>query len=243
MLENSMIESGGRKKTRKPLTVLVSVALHALIVLAMLMIPIVRPQGLPILAEAYGLPLPVMPEPAAPPPETVTAPPVVQTEVKPLPDDFVSPREIPRDIAIVTDPPREFAPVPVKPSAGAGDILNRMVQSAIAIEPPPPPPPELPPPPPSAPLRVSNLERANLIYQVKPVYPALGRQVRVQGAVILEATIGKDGTVRDLRIVSGHPLLTGAAIDAVQQWRYKPFILNGEPIEVITTVTVTFSLQ
>ena len=74
MLENSMIESGGRTKTRKPLTVLVSVALHGLIVLAMLLIPIVRPQGLPMLAEAYGLPLPVVPEPAAPPPEATTAP-------------------------------------------------------------------------------------------------------------------------------------------------------------------------
>ena len=243
MLENSMIESGGRRQTRKPLTVLISVALHGLIVLAMLLIPIVRPQGLPMLAEAYGLPLPVMPEPAAPPPETPTAPPVVQHEVQPLPQDLVAPRMIPRDIAIVVDSPREFAPLPVKPSTGAGDILNRMVQSAMAIEPPPPPPPELPPPPPSAPLRVSNLERADLIHQVTPVYPPLARQVHAQGTVILEATIAKDGTVRDARILSGHPLLTKAAKEAVEQWRYKPFILNGEPIEVITTVTVTFTLQ
>src|SRR5262245_32852042 len=99
MLENSMIESGGRPKPRKPLTVLVSVALHALIVLTMLLIPLVRPQGLPMLAEAYGLPLPVIPEPAAPPPDTTTAPPVVQTEVRPLPQDFVAPQMIPRDIA------------------------------------------------------------------------------------------------------------------------------------------------
>ena len=243
MLENSMIESGGRTKTRKPLTVLVSVALHGLVVLAMLLIPIVRPQGLPMLAEAYGVPLPVMPEPAAPPPETPTAPPVVRTEVQPLPEDFVAPQMIPRDIAIVVESPREFAPLPVKAPSGVGDVLNRMVQNAAAVEPPPPPPPELPPPPPSAPLRVSNLERANLLHQVRPVYPPLARQARVQGTVILEATIAKDGSVRDARIVSGHPLLTEAAIAAVGQWRYKPFILNGEPIEVITTVTVTFTLQ
>jgi periplasmic protein TonB len=241
MLENSMIESGGRTKTRKPLTVLVSVALHGLIVLAMLMIPIVRPQGLPMLAEAYGLPLPVMPEPSVPPPETPTAPPVVQTEVKPLPDDLVAPREIPREIAFVVDPPREFAPVPVSPITAVGPVLRDMVERRAAIE---PPPPELPPPPPSTgPLRVSNLERADLLHQVRPVYPPLAKQAHVQGIVILEATIAKDGSVRDARIVSGHPLLTNAAKEAVEQWTYKPFILNGEPIEVITTVTVTFTLQ
>jgi len=241
MLENSMIGSGGRKKTRKPLTVLVSVALHALIVIAMLMIPIVRPQGLPMLAEAYGLPLPVTSEPAAPPPETPTAAPVVQTEVRPLPQDLVTPIEIPRGIAMIVDPPREFTPVPVGMGSPLAPILRQMTEPKEAIE-PPPPPPELPPPPPG-PLRVSSLQRADLLHQVRPVYPQLARQARVQGTVILEATIAKDGSVRDARIVSGHPLLTEAAIAAVAQWRYKPFILNGEPIEVITTVTVTFSLQ
>jgi protein TonB len=149
---------------------------------------------------------------------------------------------IPRDIAVVVDSPREFAPLPVKPSTGAGDILKRMVQSAAAIEPPPPPPPELPPPPP-APIRVSSREPADLIHRVNPEYPPLAKQVHAQGTAILEATIAKDGSVRDVRIVSGHPLLTKAAKEAVEQWRYKPFILNGEPIEVITTVTVTFTLQ
>src|SRR5262245_23722575 len=187
MLENSMIESGGRNKTRKPLTVLVSVGLHGLIVLAMLLIPIVRPQGLPVLAEAYGLPLPVMPEPSAPPPETPAAPPVVQTEVKPLPDDFVAPKEIPREIAIVVDPPREFAPVPVSPITAAGYVLRDMVERRAAVEPPPPPPPELPPAPPSTgPLRVSNLQRADLLHQVRPVYTPLAKVAHVQATVILE---------------------------------------------------------
>src|SRR5262245_9819384 len=172
MLENSMIESGGRTKTRKPLTVLVSVALHALIVLAMLMIPIVRPQGLPMLAEAYGLPLPVIPEPAAPPPETPTAAPIVQTEVRPSPKDLVAPIDIPQGIAMIVDPPREFTPVPVGTGSPLAPILRQMVEPKEAIEPPPPPPPELPPPPPG-PLRVSSLQRADLLHQVRPVYPQL----------------------------------------------------------------------
>lgn len=94
-----------------------------------------------------------------------------------------------------------------------------------------------------APLRVGSIEPANLIHQVKPVYPPLARQVRAQGVVILEATITRDGTVRDVRVITGHPLLTKPAQEAVEQWRYKPFIMNGEAIEVITTITVNFTLQ
>src|SRR5262245_23548204 len=242
MLENSMIESGGRTKTRKPLTVLISAALHGLIVLALVLVPIVKPQALPILAEAYGLPLPVVPEPAARPPEIPTTPPVVQTEVRPSPQDLVAPIDIPKGIAIVVDPPRQFTPIPVGQGSPLAPILRQMTEPKEAMEPPPPPPPELPPPPP-APIRISSRQPADLIHQVRPEYPTLAKQVHAQGVVILEATIAKDGSVRDVRIVSGHTLLTKPAKEAVEQWRYKPFILNGEPIEVITTVTVTFTLQ
>jgi protein TonB len=82
-----------------------------------------------------------------------------------------------------------------------------------------------------------------LIYQVKPVYPPLARQARVQGVVVLEAVISKEGTIESLRTASGHPLLSQAALDAVKQWRYKPTLLSGEPVAVVTTVTVTFTLQ
>ena len=81
-----------------------------------------------------------------------------------------------------------------------------------------------------------------LIHQVKPTYPPLAKQARIQGAVVLQAVIGKDGTIQNLRVVSGHPMLTPAAIDAVKQWRYKPYFLNGEPVEVETQITVNFTL-
>lgn len=84
--------------------------------------------------------------------------------------------------------------------------------------------------------------QASLINQVKPVYPPLARQARVSGVVILEAVIGKDGSIAEVKVISGHPLLQQAAIDAVSQWKYKPTLLNNEPVEVQTTVTVTFSL-
>src|SRR5262245_14995408 len=245
MLENSMIESRGRSTTRKPLTVLISAALHGVIVLLLVMIPIVKPQALPMLAEAYGLPLPAMPEPKTPEIVPTNSAPVVQKEVKPLPTDFVAPRAIPSDIAIVVDPPQEFAGVPVASNPTVRSLLDHIGKREDVIQ-PPPPPPELPaevmrPP---EPVRVGGIvQQANLIYQVKPEYPPLARQVHAQGAVLIEAIVSKDGSVRDVRIISGHPLLTEAAKVAVQQWRYKPTFLNGEPIEVITTVTVTFALQ
>jgi len=106
----------------------------------------------------------------------------------------------------------------------------------------PPPPP--PPPPPPQRLRVGgNVAQASLVSQVKPVYPPLAKQARIQGVVLLEAVISKDGAIDNLRVISGHPLLTQAAIDAVKQWRYKPTLLNGEPVEVVTTITVNFAFS
>ena len=84
--------------------------------------------------------------------------------------------------------------------------------------------------------------RGLLVHQVKPVYPSLAMQVHTQGNVVLHAIIGRDGAILSLQLVSGHPLLAPAAIDAVRQWRYRPYTLNGEPAEVETMVTVRFVL-
>jgi periplasmic protein TonB len=81
-----------------------------------------------------------------------------------------------------------------------------------------------------------------LVHQVKPVYPPLARQARIQGAVLLQAIIGKDGSIENLRLVSGHPMLAPAAIEAVRQWRYRPYTLNRAPVEVQTEITVNFVL-
>jgi protein TonB len=78
---------------------------------------------------------------------------------------------------------------------------------------------------------------------VNPVYPPIARQTRVQGVIVMEAIISKEGSIESLRVLSGNPLLFQAAIDAVKQWKYRPATLNGEPVDVITTITVTFTLQ
>jgi len=86
------------------------------------------------------------------------------------------------------------------------------------------------------------VENAKLLFQPKPEYPPLAKMARIQGTVRLEAVISKDGTIQDLKVVSGHPLLVKAALEAVQRWRYQPTLLNGEPVEVITEIDVNFTL-
>jgi protein TonB len=93
------------------------------------------------------------------------------------------------------------------------------------------------------PLLVSHLAEANLLHRVQPVYPTLARQARIQGAVELRAIISKTGTIENLVVVRGHPMLAPAAVEAVKQWRYRPYLLNGEPIEVETEITVNFTLS
>jgi protein TonB len=119
------------------------------------------------------------------------------------------------------------------PGGEAGGVLGGM----IAAAPPPPPPP------PQERIRVGGqVQAAKISNQVRPVYPQLARQARIQGTVRLEAVISKDGTIEELKLVSGHPLLVQAAMDAVKQWRYQPTMLNGVPVEVITTIDVNFTL-
>ena len=108
----------------------------------------------------------------------------------------------------------------------------------VALLPPPPTPPA-----PQKPLRMApSIVAAKLITQPKPVYPPLAIQTRTQGTVRLEAIIGKDGAIQNLTVLSGHPLLIPAAIEAVRQWRYQPTLLNNVPVEVETTVDVNFIL-
>jgi len=86
------------------------------------------------------------------------------------------------------------------------------------------------------------MSEGDLIHKVLPTYPPLARSARIQGQVVLQAVISKQGVIENLRMVAGHPMLVPAAIDAVRQWRYRPYILNNEPVEVETQITVNFSL-
>jgi len=93
------------------------------------------------------------------------------------------------------------------------------------------------------PIRVGSIAAANLIHKIQPVYPPMARSARVQGVVEFTATISKNGAIENLMLVRGHPLLVSAAREAVLQWRYRPTMLNGEPVEVITDIVVNFTLN
>ena len=105
---------------------------------------------------------------------------------------------------------------------------------------PPPPPPPPPPGTVQGAIRADGPVQPKLVSQTPPAYPALARQARISGVVRLQIRIAKDGTVEDVRVPSGHPLLVPAAMQAVWQWKYQPTIVNGEPVEVATTVEVNF---
>jgi len=131
------------------------------------------------------------------------------------------------------------------PGGVAGGVIGGIIGSVPTAAPPPPPPPKVEAKP-VTPQRIrvgGNVVQANLIRGPKPTYPPLAKQARIQGVVKLNAVIGKDGTIQDLKAASGHPLLVPAALEAVRQWLYKPTLLNGEPVEVVTVIDVNFTLS
>jgi TonB family protein len=121
---------------------------------------------------------------------------------------------------------------------------TQAIMGSLVIAPPPPPPPaqrENEPGPKR--IRVSgNVQEYNLIRKANPIYPALAKQARIQGTVQFTAIIGKDGHIQNLELLSGHPLLVESAVQAVKLWEYKPTLLNGEPVEVVTQVFVNYTL-
>jgi protein TonB len=128
------------------------------------------------------------------------------------------------------------------PGGTPGGVIGGIIGSVPSAAPPPPPPVEQK----KVVQRIrvgGQVQQANLIRQPKPIYPPLAKQARIQGVVRFEAIIGKDGTIQNLRMISGHPLLVPAAQEAVKQWLYKPTLLNGEPVEVATVIDVNFTLS
>jgi periplasmic protein TonB len=139
-----------------------------------------------------------------------------------------------------------YRPHPVGTDASPeGPPLGPGVRSGLDLDPiaslgPPPLQPTLSHP---RTIHASIMMEGNLIHRVEPQYPVIAKQLRVQGAVVLKAIISRDGNIERVEVASGQTLLAQAARDAVQQWKYRPYLLNGEPIEVETEITVNFVLQ
>ena len=171
----------------------------------------------------------------APPP---AVPPAPRPHVEPVVETHAAPISAPEGIQPEVERPllSEIAePVPEGVVGGFG------TGTSAAIPDEPPPPPRAVPPPP---VRVGGgVTPPKRIAYVPPTYPSIALAAKISGYVILEATIGEDGTVRNLRVLKSIPLLDDAAKEAVRQWRFTPTLLNGQPVSVLMTVTVTFNLH
>src|SRR5258708_24239729 len=182
----------------------------------------------------------------APPPPPRPPPPPIKAEIKPAArliqsGKLTQPRAIPKDVAVFKE--AELPPdVAANNNGTQGGVFGGIPgQGIMAGSAPAPPPPK-----PTAPARIKqggDVTAASIINQTRPVYPPLARQARIQGTVVLHAIIDKEGKVAQMEVVSGHPLLVASALEAVKQWRYKPTQLNGEPVEVDTTIQVTFTMN
>ena len=239
MFEDSLIESGGRLKTSRPATAAFSFGLQAVIVGIMVLIPLLFTEALPKAQLMMALVAPPPPPPPPPPPVAVKIVKQVQTDI--INNQLRTPTKIPKKVEMIKEeeaPPPSMGVVGGIPGGVPGGSMGGVMGSIIGGTPTAVPKVAV------QRIRVSQGVVAGLVIRkVQPNYPQLAKTARVQGNVQLAALIGKDGTIQNLHVLSGHPLLTQAALDAVKQWRYKPYILNGEPVEVDTQITVIFSLS
>lgn len=235
MFEDSLVESSRRLRHRGPYATTLPFAVQILLVGFLVLLPMIYTQSLPeqrliaILNPQSG---PVRP------PERHLAEPARGSGVSQ--GTITVPRAIPGLIAMVHEEAITAPAVIGTVGSIPGGVPNGVMYGVIAGPRDATALPRL-----ATPFKVrisSGVAEGMLLYQEKPQYPTLARQARVQGPVVLQAVIGKDGTAQNLHVLSGHPMLTSAAIGAVKAWRYRPYYLNGEAIEVDTQITVNFVL-
>jgi protein TonB len=235
MFEQSLVESSGRIRTRSRRYAVPSFLLEAALVTTLILLPYLYPSALPRTSLSTPLIAP-LPPPSAPAPQSPTATPAT----RPQSLNVYAPSRIPTTIPHINDNP----PGPIVPGAAfSGPGIPGMNTAPLFPSTPPPVPPAHVAKP-TGPLRVSaGVAAGQLIVPIQPRYPAIAQQARVQGTVLVAALIGTDGRITSVRVVSGPPLLVPAAVDAIQHARYRPWTLNGQPVEVETTISVVFSLN
>ncbi|MGA8154218.1 MAG: energy transducer TonB [Terriglobales bacterium] len=219
-------------------TTLASFALQTLAFGGLLLLPLLYIQAPPQLQLMAALVAPTPPPAPAVAPPAHTAAASVSNLMGP---NLLMPRSIPKTIANLNDagPPPELPSGPGVPGGTGIPGAQNPVWGGIGVGSNPLPPPPVPV---TRPLPVSHMMEGNLIHRVQPEYPPLARQARIQGTVVLRAVISTEGRIENLQVLSGHPLLVPAAMEAVRQWRYRPYSLNDQPVEVETQITVNFTL-
>jgi periplasmic protein TonB len=237
MFEDSLMESGGKIRTNQKYTTTISFIIEIVVVGFLILLPLLITEALPLHQLNSFL---VAPPPPPPPPPPPAAQPIkVQKVSEVVNGELRTPSKIPKVIKMIKEeetPPSTGVTGGVVggvPGGQVGGVIGSIVGSTAA-------PPKMATP---QKLRVSSgVAEGNLLRKIEPQYPPMAKIAHIQGDVILAATISKSGIIENLHVVSGHPILAQAAMDAVKQWKYKPYLLNGEPVEVETTVKVTFHM-
>ena len=228
---------------------------EALLVACAALAPLVSPQALPHTRAIVAWLLPVAPPP--PPPAGNPAKPRPAPSPVERPQSaavrLTEPTTMPATAAAIVDEPLAAPAYGVPGGIGTGErngVPGGMLPSIPDLAPPAPPieaaPVAAAPPAPMPPKQFvvgGKVKMARLIHRVEPLYPPLARQTRVSGVVELVGIIATDGRIRELKLLSGSPLLARAALEAVRQWIYEPTLLNGEPVELVATISVIFRLN
>ncbi len=238
MFADSVLESAPHSGHRSAWTKLVSALLQCLALAIALAIPLFHLERLAIVPPLPSIRMTPMPQPPAAQNQSSTR---SYSALPTIERQFIQPRVIPNSIPKPDNqeaaPVAPYAGVPCIGNCSGGIPVANILSGGSAID--------IAPPPrgPSQPPRVSQMQLGDLIHKVIPEYPITAKQLHIQGAVVLIALVGKDGHVQHVQLISGPPLLVQPAMRAVEQWQYRPYLLNHEPVEVQTQVTVNFVLN
>ena len=236
MFEQSLVESTGRIRTRSRRYAVPSFLLEAALVTTLILLPYLYPAVLPRTSLTTPLIAPPPPPSAPAPAQLTTAAPTASPQTL----NVYAPPRIPNNIPQIPDNP----PGPIVPGTAFLGPGVPGISTAPLFPSTPPAVPSQPMAKPAGPLRISaGVAAGQLIVPIQPRYPAIAQQARIQGTVVVSALIGADGRIASLHVLSGSPLLVPAATQAIQRARYRPWTLNGQPVEVETTISVVFSLN
>jgi periplasmic protein TonB len=235
MFEDSLVESTGRIQTRTRWFAIGSFLLQAVLLTVLILIPYFAPASLPKQALTMLLTAPPPPPMRAALPEHAAA---ARASRPMIVTAFTAPSLIPQHAAAIVD---DGATSPGLDTGmeriGSGNVIGAMAEMGPA------PPVVVQPKPKQGPVRISaGVAAGRLLAPIRPTYPAIARAARVQGTVVVEAIISRTGTIESLHVVSGPVMLQNAALEAIREARYRPYLLNGEPTEVQTTITVNFRM-
>jgi len=244
MFAESMLETSWAQRTQRSWTTLTSFALQAAVLGGLLTISLMTTVGLP---ESRVLQPPISWGAPPPPLRNIAREHTTHLLQSNLTDNIlIAPPSIPHQVRMIDEiePPPQVSyntTEGVDGGTGSGSrqgVWDTINESLSHVARPAPPAVATKPA-----FRTSSMLQGSLVRRVDPVYPPLARSARIQGRVVLAAIISKAGTIQHLQVLSGHPMLVNAALDAVSQWRYRPYVLNGEVIEVETQITVNFKLN